>query len=106
MVEDLQDRVGCSEVVGSSTQMCEADDSGISFNPDEIESCSTQAPPSPPEPVPDGRFKTPVDAQTLETMGRKRFADNTERKVNWAAQMYCDWRNFRLMGGTTDPHII
>ncbi len=40
-------------------------------------------------------------------MGWKRFTENTERKVNWAAQMYHDWHNFRLMGGgVTDPRII
>ena len=82
------------------------DDSGIHFDPQEMVSSSTQRPIPQPEEVPDDRFHTPVNEETLEAMGRKRFADNTERKVTWAAQMYRDWRNFRLMKGTTDPRIV
>ncbi len=95
-----------SEVLGTSTQVQPGDDSGIAFDPDEFKCSSTQAPLDPPPQVDEGRFKSPVDTETLVAMGRKRFADNTEQKVNWAAQMYQDWRNFRLMNGCTDPHVM
>ncbi len=43
---------------------------------------------------------------TLWSLSCKCFAENTEQKVNWAAQMSCDWRNFCLLKGTTDPQIV
>ena len=96
----------CSEVLRTSTQAQPGDDSGIAFDPDEFECSSTQAPPDPPPEVDEGRFKSPVDTETLVAMGRKHFTDNTEQKVNWAAQMYHDWRNFRLMNGCTDLRVV
>ncbi len=87
-------------------QLGTLDDSGICFDPSELVSSSTQRPILQAELVAEERFHPPADAETLEAMGRKHFTDNTKRKVNWAAQMYRDWHNFRLLKGNTDPRIV
>ena len=98
--------VGCSELVGMSTQMPCGEEIRSGSDDMEIYETSDEDSSETSETLSEGRFKTPVDAKILEDMGRKRFSENTERKVAWAVQMYRDWRNFCLKNKHADCCII
>ncbi len=51
------------------------------------------------------RFHPETDSETLDFMSKKRFSANTDRKVTWAANLYCDWRNKRLANPLCDLRI-
>ena len=37
----------------------------------------------------------PLDDQCMENLTRKKFSNETMKKVNWVRRMYNDWRNYR-----------
>ncbi len=39
----------------------------------------------------ESRYKPPLDPDKLELLSRKTFSVNTNSKINWAVNLYCDW---------------
>ena len=37
-------------------------------------------------------YNFPLDDQTLSSLGRKKFSDETVKKIGWVQRMYSDWR--------------
>ncbi len=98
--------VGFSELVRTSTQIPRDHDNAGGSDVTQNDNSTDDECFEVQETLAEGRFRTPVDPKILEDMGRKRFSENTERKVAWAAQMYLDWRTFHLKNKLADCHIV
>ena len=48
------------------------------------------------------RFHVPLDEQSMEKLGRKRFSEETNKKVPWVRRMFKDWKLFR----NSDPTLL
>ena len=44
-------------------------------------------------------FKTPLGSEALLSYTRKKFSDETMKKVNWVVKMFTEWREFRHSHG-------
>ena len=42
-------------------------------------------------------FKKPQNDDVIDNISNKKFAPQSKRKIKWAVNMYCDWRNERLV---------
>ena len=47
-------------------------------------------------------YKKPLTDDVMVAMSRKKFSDETMKKVQWIRQMYSDWKQFRDM----DPNLL
>ncbi len=48
------------------------------------------------EEVLSARFKAPSSRSELEKLSKKTFADSTERKIDWAMELFRQWRYVRM----------
>ncbi len=42
------------------------------------------------------RFKNPSSPKTLDKLSKKTFAESTERKIEWAVELFRQWRYARM----------
>ncbi len=47
--------------------------------------------PTSAEEVDGSRYKSPLNEVALDLLSRKTFSANTNAKINWAVNLYCDW---------------
>ncbi len=52
-----------------------------------------------------GRFKKPATAEVMSSLSRKTFAASTDRKIEWAVNLYRQWRFSRLSACGPERHI-
>ncbi len=51
------------------------------------------------------RYKSPLDSAQQELLSRKTFSENTNAKINWAVNLYCDWYFECCKSSNCDSHI-
>ncbi len=52
------------------------------------------------------RFKQPSAEEVLEKLSKKAFAESTEQKINWAVDLFCQWRFSRLARNFCQKEIL
>ncbi len=50
-------------------------------------------------------FKAPTSDTTFESMSRKTFAENTDKKIGWAVSLFQDWRQHRIKYSMDDGNL-
>ncbi len=52
------------------------------------------------------RFKKASTDEELDQLSGKKFALNTDRKISWAVDLYCDWRKKCMLDPECPTEIL